>query len=35
MIAGEPDAMKVASPVRRGGVGKVHRLDVTRWLPTL
>ena len=23
MITGEPDAMKVARPVRRGGVGKV------------
>ena len=31
---GEPDAVKVASPVRRGAVGKVPA-RVTRWLPTL
>ena len=31
---GEPDAVKVASPVRRGAVGKVSVM-ITRWLPTL
>ena len=31
---GEPDAVKVARPVRRGAVGKVP-VKVTRWLPTL
>lgn len=31
---GEPDAVKVASPVRRGAVGKVSEM-ITRWLPTL
>jgi hypothetical protein len=33
---GEPDALKGASPVRRGGVGNVLFFGtVTRWLSTL
>ena len=34
VFTGEPGAMKVASPVRRGAVGKVPA-RVTRWPPTL
>ena len=35
-FTGEPDALKGASPVRRGAVGKVLSIwTVTRWLPTL
>src|SRR5438105_10391475 len=33
-LTGEPDALKGASPVRRGAVGKVPA-KVTRWPPTL
>jgi len=33
-LTGEPDAMKVARPVRRGGVGKAV-LNAARWPSTL